>query len=70
MIKNITKLETVIQSEVIQKEKSKYCILTYIYMGSRRVVQMDLFARQQWRHRLRGWTCGYIRRKEWDELKA
>ena len=32
MIKNITKLETVIQSEVIQKEKSKYCILTYIYI--------------------------------------
>ena len=27
-------LESVIQSEVSQKEKNKYCMLTYIYMES------------------------------------
>ena len=32
-------LESVIQSEVRQKEKNKYCILTYIYLESRRMVQ-------------------------------
>ena len=29
-------LETVIQSEVSQKEKSKYCMLTHIYMKSKK----------------------------------
>ena len=29
-------LETVIQSEVSQKEKNKYCILTHIYMESKK----------------------------------
>ena len=38
---------TVIQHEVSQKEKNKYHILTHIYMGSRKMVQMDLFARQK-----------------------
>ena len=39
-------LESVIPSEVSQKEKNKYCILihTYIYMESRKMVQMNLFA--------------------------
>ena len=31
-------LEPVIQSEVSQKEKIKYCILTHIYMESRKMV--------------------------------
>ena len=39
-------LETFIENE-IQKEKTKYCILTYIYMESRRVVQINLFAKQK-----------------------
>ena len=30
-------LEPIIQSEVNQKEKDKYCILTHIYMESRRM---------------------------------
>ena len=29
-------LETVIQSEVSQKEKNKYCMLTHIYMESKK----------------------------------
>ena len=39
-------LETVIQSEVSQKEKNKYCILTHI-CGTRKMVQMNWFARQK-----------------------
>ena len=36
-------LEAVIQSEVSQKEKNKYRILTHIYMKSGEMVQMNLF---------------------------
>ena len=36
------------QSEVSQKEKNKYCVLN-IYMVSRKMLLMNLFARQQWR---------------------
>ena len=39
-------LEPVIQSEVSKKEKSKFCIL-YIYMESRKTVQMKLHAGQE-----------------------
>ena len=35
-------LEPIIQSKVSQKEKNKYCILTY--MKSRKMVLMKLFA--------------------------
>ena len=56
--------EPIIQSEVSQKEKDKYCILMHIYMESRKMVLMNLFARQQWRkrHRERLWTWGEGRR--------
>ena len=37
-------LESVIPSEVSQKEKNKYCILIHIYTESRKMVQMNLFA--------------------------
>ena len=44
-------LEPVIQSEVNQKKKDKYCILThiyiYIYMESRKMVLKNLFTGQQ-----------------------
>ena len=30
--------EPILQSEVSQKEKDKYCILTHIYMESRKMV--------------------------------
>ena len=35
-------LESVIHSEVSQKEKNKYCVLTHIYMESRKMVLMNL----------------------------
>ena len=43
-------LEPIIQSEVSQKEKEKYCILTHIYMESRKMVLKNLFTGQQWRN--------------------
>ena len=39
--------ETVIQNEVSQKEENKYHILTHTYMEFRRMVQMNLFPRQE-----------------------
>ena len=41
-------LEPIIQSEVSQKDKNKYCIITYIYIESRKMALMKLFAGQQW----------------------
>ena len=52
-------LEPIIQSEVSQKEKDKYHILTHIYMESRRTVPRNLFSGQQWRNRHREWTNGH-----------
>ena len=49
-------LEPVIQSEVSQKEKNKYCLLICISMESRKMVLMNLFAGQQWRCRHREQT--------------
>ena len=45
-------LEPIIQSEVSQKEKEKYHVLTYIYiyMESRNMLPMNLFAGQQWKN--------------------
>ena len=40
-------LEPIIQSEISQKEKDRYYILMHIYMESRKMVPMNLFARQQ-----------------------
>ena len=39
-------LESIIYSEVSQKEKTKYCMLTHIW-DSRRMKQMNLYARQE-----------------------
>ena len=36
-------LESVIQSEVSQEEKNKYCIM-HIYMESRKMIEMNLSA--------------------------
>ena len=53
------KLEPIIQSEVSQKEKHQYSILTYIYMEfrkmvtkkkERKMVTITLYTRQQKRH--------------------
>ena len=46
-----TNLEPTIQSEVSQKEKKPNNIYECIYMKSRRMALMDLFAGKQWRHR-------------------
>ena len=46
-------LEPIIQSEVSQKEKDKYHILTHIYMESRKMVLKNLLHLQQWRNRHR-----------------
>ena len=51
-------LETVIQSEVSQKEKNKYRILMHI-CEPRKMVQMSRFAGQKLRHRCREQTYGH-----------
>ena len=53
-----TNLESVIHSEVSQKEKNKYRILMH-YMESRKMVLMNLFAWQEKRCRRREQTCGH-----------
>ena len=52
-------LESVIQSEVSQKEKNKYHILTHMYMESRKMVLNNLFTGQQWRNRHREQSYGH-----------
>ena len=54
-----TKLEPVMQSEVSQKEKHQYSILTHIYIEFRKMVTMSLYARQQKRHRCKEQTFGF-----------
>ena len=56
-------LEPIIQSEVNQK--NKYCI--HMYMGSRKMVLMNLLAWQQWRGRHSG--HGGWERRRWDEWR-
>ena len=62
------KLEPIIQSEVSQKEKHQYSILTHIY-GFRKMVTMTLYVRQLKRHRYKEdfglcWT-----RQGWGDLR-
>ena len=40
-------LESVIQNEVSQKDKNKYCILTHIYGIIKKMVLMNLVAGQE-----------------------
>ena len=63
------KLEPIIQSEVSQKEKHQYSILTHIYMEVRKMVTITLYARQQKRHRCIEQSFGLCGRGgEWDDL--
>ena len=62
------KLELIIQSEVSQKEKDKYHILVCIYMESRKMVQKNLFAGQQWRNRHIEQTYGHGERGGQGEM--
>ena len=62
------KLEPTIQSEVSQKEKHQYSILTHIY-GIRNMVMITLFGRQQKRHRCIERTFGLCGKgRGWDDL--
>ena len=64
------KLEPIIQSEVSQKEKHQYIILTYTYMEFRKMVTITLYARQQKRHRCIEQSIGLCgRRQGWDDLR-
>ena len=64
------KLEPIVQSEVSQKEKHQYSILTHIYMEFRKMVTMTLYVRQQKRHRCKVQSFGLCgRRQGWDHLK-
>ena len=63
------KLEPIIQSEVSQKEKHQYSILTHIY-GIKKTVMTILYARQQKRHRCKEQTFGLCgQRRVWDDLR-
>ena len=60
------KLEPIIQSEVSQKDKHQYSILTQF----RKMVMITLYARQKKRHRCIEQTFGlYGRRRGWDDLR-
>ena len=52
------KLEPIIQSEVSQKDKDHYSILTHIYMEFRKTVMIILYAKQKKRHRYTEQTFG------------
>ena len=56
-------LEPIIQSEVSQKEKDKYCILTHIY-GIQKNGTENLLTGQQWRNRHRESTVDMGRGEE------
>ena len=61
------KLEPIIQSEVSQKDKDHYSILTYIYMEFRKMLMITLYAKQKKRHKCIEQTFGLCgRRQEWD----
>ena len=64
------KLEPIIQSEVSQKEKHQYSILTHIYIEFRKMVRMTLCVGKQKRHKYNEQTFGLCgRRQGWDDLK-
>ena len=64
------KLEPITESEVNQKQKHQYSILTYIYMEFRKMVMMTLYARQQKRRRGKEQTFGLCGRKQgWDNRR-
>ena len=60
------KLESIIQSEVSQKEKHQYSILTHIY-EFRKMITITLYMRQQKRHRTEFWTLWEKVRVWWSE---
>ena len=63
VLKRWMNLEPIIQSEVSQKEKDKYRILTHIY-GIQKNGSEEFTYRQQWRNRHREQTYGHGRGEE------
>ena len=64
------KLEPIIQSEVSQKDKHQYSLLTHIYGIYITMVTITLYARQKKRRRCTEQTFGlYGRRRGWDVLR-
>ena len=58
-------LEPVIQSDVSQRKINMY---QHIYIESRKIVLMNLFAGMQWGRKCREWTCGHSEGgREWDD---
>ena len=57
-------LEPIIQRDVSQKEKDKYCILIHIY-GFRKTVMMILYAGQHRRYRCKEETFGL-----WEKVRV
>ena len=55
-------LEPIIQSEVSQKEKDQYSILTHMY-GIKKMVMITLYVRQQKRQRCIEQSFGLCRRE-------
>ena len=65
-------LESVIQSEASQKERKKKTNIIHlcVYLESRKVVQMNLFAGQEERCRCREQLCGHRgERRGWVQLR-
>ena len=58
------RLEPIIQSEVNQKEKHQYSILTHIY-GFTKMVMITLYVRQQKRHRCIEQSFGH-----WERVRV
>ena len=56
VLMRLMNLDPIIQSELSQKEKDKYHILTHIYMESRKMLLNSLFTGQQWRNSQREYT--------------
>ena len=64
------KLKSIIQSEVSQKEKHQYSILTHIYGFQKDGNDDPIYARQQKRHRYKEQTFGlYGRRQGGDDVR-
>ena len=63
------KLEPIIQSEINQKEKHQYSVLTHTY-GIYKDGNDILYARQQKRHKYKEQTFGLCgRRQGWGDLR-
>ena len=62
-------LQIIILSEVSQTEKDKYHMISLIYGVLKKMIQMNLFTKQNQTHRLRKHTYSYQRGKVGGEDK-